>query len=155
MAIREFVYTITPPRGRTVDSVKDDLVPAAESMLANQYLDGVQIELHEDHLLMFLTMHGHDRWWIRKRAPYIVVAILTRADLQASDARIVEVNSLPSLKNARFWTEGHGKGSRVHQPVDGSDTVPPRRDGCKNCKQTVGTIPKRSGWHSAYQGRGR
>lgn len=154
MAIREFVYRIDPPKGQTVDDVRFRLVPAASSMLVNKWLAGVELELYDDHLLMFVTLVGHDRWWLRRRAPYIVVAILTRADLHARDARIVEVRQLTSLRNARFWTEGHSKGQRIHAPADGTDT-PPRPDGkCKGCKQTT-MINKRSGWSSAYQGRGR
>jgi hypothetical protein len=155
MAIREFVYKITPPARETVDSVRDRLVPAAESMLVNQWIAGVELELYEDHLLLFLTMVGHDRWWIKRRAPYLVVAILTRAGLHARDARIMEVRSLASLKNARFWTEGHSRGQRVHKPADGTETPSRRTGGCKGCKQPFQLVEKRSGWHQTYQGSGR
>ena len=151
MAIREFVYRIDPPGKRTVDQVKDALVPAAQSMLANKWLAGVELELHEDHVLMFVTMTGHDRWWIKKRAPYIVVAILTQAELEASDARIVEVRSLPNLKKARYWTEGYRQGKRVTEPPDGTDPKPVRQRKCKSCKPPDFLIETRSGWQQPHR----
>lgn len=150
MTIQEYVYRVTPPYGRTVDEVLDALVPAAKSMVANQWIVAVQIDVEETFLDFIITMKGHDRWWIRRRAPYLVVAILTRAELEAKDVNLEEVRGVRSLRQARFWTEGHNKGTRIFLPPDGSDPPLRKKPKCRRCDKQEAEFHSHTGWHQTY-----
>lgn len=156
MAILEYVYRVTPPDTITIDDAVERLTPAAQAMTRNNWVVRIQIEIYDDHLSLAITMKGHDRWWIRRRAPYLVVPVLTNAGLEAHHADLQDVRPIKNLKSARFWTEKHNKGSRVFLPADGSEAPPPRDPRCKACKPAhIALHETRSGWHQTYQGKGR
>lgn len=148
--VKDLVYRINPPAGKTVDEVLAAFVPAAKDMMVNKWIVGMDIDIYEDHLLFTMRMRGHDLWWIKRRSPKIVIALLIRAELEVSDAELVEIKNVVNLKSARFWTVGYNKGKRVFMPIDGSDPPPPRQWKCKNCPPPAMMHQTRSGWHQTY-----
>lgn len=144
----------------TIDGDVDhtcDLIygPVQDLMKMNKWVLNGTIELAENHLLLILTMKGHDRWWISKRAPYLIASVATRSGIGVKEVVHTRVRTPPNLKKARFRTED---GRRVIAPPDGSDpgpqlTVKP----CAKCKE-ADYFYHRSGWKTGSQvqwGRGR
>lgn len=154
--IQEYTWKLIPSHGRDVDQTCEAINgPVGDLMRLNPWVLGGTIELEEDHLLLTLTMKGHDRWWIRRRAPFLIASVAARSRLKMSEVKHVGIATPANLKKARFRTQD---GRRVHLPPDGSEpgpqlTIRP----CVNCPDPD-FFHHRSGWKtgsSVEWGRGR
>lgn len=147
------------PLGMDVDQLRDALIgPLGRVQNLNRWVQAAELILYDDHVLVAMAMAGHDRWWVRKRAPKLIAAVVTQAKVGLNLVRHVDLDTPPNLKTARFVSTD---GKRVYVPEDG-DPGPPKEDlpqwrPCILCKQ-----PKRwsgpPGWRAgadAYRGRGR
>ncbi len=127
----------------------------AGTLFRNPAVKGVEIHLEEDHLLLLIFFKSRDRWWGKRKVPYLAASVLSRAGLKTKQAQLVDLYELPNMKSARGW-EGEGKtGRRVLKPADTSREAVNRRRGCRRCVKPSGDVYKRSGWHQGYQGTGR
>lgn len=152
--IKELVYRIKPPEGKTVDQVVETVAASARDMVNNQWVEAIGIDIYDDHLMFYMQMRGHDQWWIRRRAPFIIVHLLIKSGLEVDDAELLELRRITNLKNARFWSEGRNKGKRVMAPPDGSEPPPKEHKPCRKCKQPAVMVEKKSGWHQNRKGKG-
>lgn len=152
--IQRYTWEVSLPQGRETDDVCDAVVgPLGDLMRLNRWVTNAAIELYEDKVHVILTMSGHDRWWIRKRAPYLIASVAARSRVGIENVKHVDVDTPPTLRRARFLTED---GKRVMDPPDGSEVEIVFR-GCKACRD-----PKHwlwcEGWktgpEAAHPGRG-
>lgn len=129
--IQAYTWELPVP-GEDVDALCDRLTGPVQTMLnLNPWVTGAEIELEEEAVHLILTMKGHDRWWIRKRAPFLITSILTQARYPIDQVSHIEIVTVPNRKKARFRTED---GTRVWEPVDGSEPGPQLTiRSCKTC----------------------
>lgn len=119
--IQEYTWELSVP-GEDVDGLCDRLTNPVRDMLnLNRWVIAARIELDEEAVQVVLRMKGHDRWWIRKRAPFLISSILTRARHPVEKVRHTDIVTVPNKKKARFRTED---GTRVWEPADGSEPGP-------------------------------
>lgn len=157
--IHRYVWRVGIPPGWDVDQLRDALVgPLGRVQGMNRYVRDAELVLFNDHVLVAMAMIGHDRWWVRKRAPKLIAAVITQAGIELNLVRHQDMDMPMNLKRARFMSSD---GKRVFVPEDG-DPGPPQEElaqwrPCILCKE-----PKHwtrgSGWRTgpeAYRGRGR
>lgn len=157
--IHRYVWRVELPTSWNVDQLKDALYkPLQRVQGMNRWVQAAELILYDDHVLVAMAMAGHDRWWVRKRAPKLIAAVITQAQVDLELVSHQDVETPLNLKSARFLTSD---GKRVFVPEDG-DPGPPLEElkqwrpcvKCKEPKHFTGAM----GWHSgqgAYRGRGR
>lgn len=100
-----YTWRIDVPLGWDVDQVRHALVGPVERMQElNKWVESAGLVLNEDHLLLSLTMVGHDRWWIRKRAPHLIAGLATQSKVGTNMVKHVDIGTPPNLKKAKFVT---------------------------------------------------
>ncbi len=151
--IQRFTWKVTPPSGCTVDQVCERLrQPVGHLYQHNLMVVGAGIDLEEDHLLLLLDLQTRDRWWAKRKAPYLLAGLLAKSQLQARHVQLQDVHELPNLKSARFWTGPGRSGRRVHTPPEGQD--PPQPKPRRRMPKMPAHWLQRSGWHQEYRGTG-
>lgn len=150
---QKYTWQITPPDQWSVDDVCDAIIPPTEDILGlNKWVDAAEIQVDEKSVCLILTLTGHDRWWIRKRAPYLIASVATRAKIEQSLVKHLDVITPKNLKKARFRTED---GKRVFYPPDGSAPGPQLTiRGCKQCKDPR-YYYHATGWRSGDEIKGK
>jgi hypothetical protein len=156
MARQKYTWRIDTPPGWDVDAMHRELLdPLTRMQNLNRWVQLAELDLYDDHVLLKLTMTGHDRWWIRKRAPALIAGLATQSGIGTHMVQHVGIETPPTLKNARFTDE---QGKRVFKPEDGSDPGPQLSvRSCRACRDPD-HFHWRRGWKTGDQvqwGRGR
>lgn len=157
--IHRYAWRVELPTGWDVDRLKDALFdPLKRVQQLNRWVQAAELALYDDHVMVAMAMSGHDRWWVHKRAPKLIAAVITQAQVDLDLVSHQDVDTPMSLKSARFVSSD---GKRVFVPEDG-DPGPPQEELkqwrpcvlCKQPKHWTGAMGWRTG-SDTYRGRGK
>lgn len=89
---RIYTYSFKPPSDPVILAVA--MQKAAEAVLKhNKHVKKIDTIQDGEDMLLRMTVHGHDQWWIKKNVVYPVAGILTKVGIKVKDVRLVEVAS--------------------------------------------------------------
>lgn len=135
--LQRYLWKIEATNRHTPDTLAECLYgPCKRVQALNKWVDAIEILIYQDHVLLAMALVGHDQWWINRRTPKIIAAILTQARLSIKLAEHIGFETPPNLKSARYMT---ANGKRVFSPEPDSPRVtkPGRRGPCIACKEPV------------------
>jgi hypothetical protein len=69
----------------------------------NKWVVEANYKVTADRKVMKLELHlkGHDQWWIKKRVLYPLAAVLTKAGVKITEAKLVAVQRPEDLRSTR------------------------------------------------------
>lgn len=99
---RVYTYRFAPP--------SDGLRLAVAIKTAGEYLmkynkNVLKVDTVADgeHMLLRLTVHGHDQWQIKRKIVYPVVGIFTKVGIKISEVTLQSVEPLPHHQHTMEW----------------------------------------------------
>lgn len=90
---RVYTYRFTPPSDAL--TLATAIAAAGQHVMKhNKHVRKVETDADGEDMLLRMTVHGHDQWWIKKHIIYPVVGIFTRVGVPVKDVRLDEVAAL-------------------------------------------------------------
>ena len=97
---RIYVYRFTPP-GDPI-TLATAIYSAGEFVMKhNKHVHKVDTVKDGDDMLLRMTVHGHDQWWIKKNIVYPVAGILTKVGIKVKDVKLDAVEKPPDPRATR------------------------------------------------------
>jgi len=87
---RIYVYRFTPP-GERLTLATAILLAGQHVMKHNKHVEKVDTVADGEDMLLRMTVHGHDQWWIKKNIIYPVVGIFTKVGIKVKDVKLDQV----------------------------------------------------------------
>jgi len=99
---RTYVYRFTPP-GEALTLATAIVEAGKHVMKHNKHVKKVDTVADGEDMLMRMTVHGHDQWWIKKHIVYPVVGIFTKVGIKVKDVKLDEVLAPDSPSRTMEW----------------------------------------------------
>lgn len=100
--VRVYVYRLKPPKDALTLATG---IHAAGQLITKHNKNVLKVDTIPDtdgvHMLMRLTVQGHDQWWIKKNIIYPVVGILTKVGIKVKDVNLHAVEKPPDTRSTR------------------------------------------------------
>jgi len=97
---RIYTYTFTPP-GDPLQLATAITMAGEFVMKHNKHVLKVDTIHQGPDMLIRMTVHGHDQWWIKKNIVYPLAGILTKVGIKVRDVRLLEVDKPPDPRATR------------------------------------------------------
>lgn len=99
---RTYVYRFTPP-GDALTLATAITAAGQHVVKHNKHVQKVDTLADGEDMLMRVTVHGHDQWWIKKHIIYPVVGIFTKVGIKVKDVKLEEVQAPEHHNKTMEW----------------------------------------------------
>lgn len=99
---RVYVYRFTPPSDAL--TLATAITAAGQHVMKyNKHVKKVETDADGEDMLLRMTVHGHDQWWIKKHIIYPVVGIFTKVGVPIKDVKLAEVAAPEHPSKTMEW----------------------------------------------------
>lgn len=117
---RVYVYRFTPPSDPL--TLATAITAAGQHVMKhNKHVKKVETDLDGEDMLLRMTVHGHDQWWIKKHIIYPVVGIFTKVGVPVKSVKLDEVAAPAHPQKTQEWKNDPDR------MIDHDDTITPPR----------------------------
>lgn len=101
---RVYVYRFTPP-GDPLTLATAIMEAGKHVMKYNKKVLKVDTVADGEDMLLRMTVHGHDQWWIKKNIIYPVVGIFTKVGIKVKDVKLDAVEAPTHPNKTMEWRD--------------------------------------------------
>lgn len=117
---RVYTYRFSPPSDAL--TLATAITAAGQHVMKhNKHVKKVDTVLDGEDMLLRMTVHGHDQWWIKKHIIYPVVGIFTKVGVPIKDVKLDEVAPLEHHNKTMEWKNDPDR------LIEHDDTITPPR----------------------------
>lgn len=99
---RIYTYRFAPPSDPLI--LATAITAAGQHVMKhNKHVKKVETVADGEDMLLRMTVHGHDQWWIKKHIIYPVVGIFTKVGVPIKDVKLDEVAAPEHHQKTQEW----------------------------------------------------
>ena len=117
---RTYIYRFTPP-GDPLVLATGIMAAGQHVMKHNKHVKKVDTVADGEDMLLRMTVHGHDQWWIKKHIVYPVVGIFTKVGIKVKDVKLDEVKAPEHPNVTMDWKND------TERMIDHDENIPVRK----------------------------